>query len=350
VAELAAGLKAHVPPARLLRRLAGIVVYPVVISLVAIWAAPLKLPLLLQALLTLALVTPFGPLIYRLAYQSLADASVLVLLIVSVGVHFALLGLGLFFFGAEGFRNPSFWDTRFTMGPLTLTVWSIAQYLYARLPFETDRDFQPVSLHWELPNVLVVSAAHTPARTAQEFVSFAKGRSNGASYGSPGVGTTAHLCGSLFTARNGIDGVHVPFRGAAQIIPAMLSGDVTFAIDNLASYVPVIQEGRMRALAVTSAARHPALPDVPTMAEAGIENFTVQSWCAFGMPAGVPAPIVARASALMQQVANEPATKERFLRTGAHAIGSSPDGVWERARRERPLWQEMVRISGARLE
>ena len=238
----------------------------------------------------------------------------------------------------------------YTMGPLTLTVWSIAQYLYARLPFDTDRDFQPVSLHWELPNVLVVSSAHTPARTAQEFVGFAKARSGGASYGSPGVGTTAHLCGSLFTARNGIDGVHVPFRGAAQIIPAMLSGDVTFAIDNLASYVPVIQEGRMRALAVTSAARHPALPDVPTMAEAGIPNFTVQSWCAFGMPAGVPAPIVARASELMQQVANEPATKERFLRTGAHAIGSSPDGVWERARRERPLWQEMVRISGARLE
>ena len=129
VAELAAGLKAHLPPARLLRRLAGIVVYPVAISLVTIWAAPLKLPLLLQALLTLALVTPFGPLIYRLAYQSLADASVLVLLIVSVGVHFALLGLGLFFFGAEGFRNPSFWDERFTLGPLTLSGQTVIIFL-----------------------------------------------------------------------------------------------------------------------------------------------------------------------------------------------------------------------------
>ncbi len=129
VAELAAGLKAHLPPARLLRRLAGIVVYPVAISLVAIWAAPLKLPLLLQALLTLALVTPFGPLIYRLAYQSLADASVLVLLIVSVGVHFALLGLGLFFFGAEGFRNPSFWAERFSIGPLTLSGQTVIIFL-----------------------------------------------------------------------------------------------------------------------------------------------------------------------------------------------------------------------------
>jgi branched-chain amino acid transport system permease protein len=95
--------------------------YPVAISLLTIWLAPKGLPLLAQAALTLALVTPFGPLIYRIAYESLADASVLVLLIVSVGVHFALVGLGLYFFGAEGFRNPSFWDQRFTLGPLALS-------------------------------------------------------------------------------------------------------------------------------------------------------------------------------------------------------------------------------------
>jgi branched-chain amino acid transport system permease protein len=95
--------------------------YPVFISLVAIWAGPQKWPLLAQALLTLALVTPFGNLLYRLAYEKLADASVLSLLIVSVGVHFALLGLGLYFFGAEGFRNPSFWDQRFAVGALNIT-------------------------------------------------------------------------------------------------------------------------------------------------------------------------------------------------------------------------------------
>jgi tripartite-type tricarboxylate transporter receptor subunit TctC len=238
----------------------------------------------------------------------------------------------------------------YTMGPLTLTVWSIAMFLYERLPFNTDRDFQPISLHWELPNVLVVPAAHNPSRTVQEFIAWGRARRQGVSYGSPGIGTTAHLSGSLFTARTGLDGTHVPFRGAAQIIPAMLAGDLTFAIDNLASYVPLIQEGRARGLAVTSAERHPALPDVPTMAEAGVPDFTVQSWCAFGFPAGVPAPIVARASELVRQVSNEPGTQERFLRGGARAISSTPEGVWERARRERPLWQEMVRISGARLE
>ena len=103
--------------------------YPVAISLFAIWAAPRGLPLLAQAALALALVTPFGGLIYRIAYESLADASVLVLLIVSVGVHFALVGLGLYFFGAEGFRNPSFWDQRFSAGALTLSGQAIIVFV-----------------------------------------------------------------------------------------------------------------------------------------------------------------------------------------------------------------------------
>ncbi len=121
VADVAHGLRHHHAALRIGRRLLGTLAYPLLVSALAVWAAPQNLPLLVQALLTLALVTPFGALLYRLAYQSLADASVLVLLIVSVGVHFALTGLGLLFFGAEGFRNPSFWDARFAVGPLTLS-------------------------------------------------------------------------------------------------------------------------------------------------------------------------------------------------------------------------------------
>lgn len=119
--DLADGVRHRHKPKRIALQVLRTLAVPVVVSLVAIWAAPQKFPLVVQALLTLALVTPFGRLIYRLAYQSLADASVLVLLIVSVGVHFALVGMGLFFFGAEGFRNPSFWDERFNLGPLALT-------------------------------------------------------------------------------------------------------------------------------------------------------------------------------------------------------------------------------------
>jgi branched-chain amino acid transport system permease protein len=123
------GVRHALPVARIARRAGVTLAWPVTVSLLAIWLAPMKLPLLAQAALTLALVTPFGNLIYRLAYEKLADATVLVLLIVSVGVHFALVGLGLFFFGAEGFRNPSFWDERFNLGALTLSGQTLIIFL-----------------------------------------------------------------------------------------------------------------------------------------------------------------------------------------------------------------------------
>ena len=119
--DLVKGMRQRQAAAALLKQSLRTLAWPVAVSLIAIWAAPRGLPLLAQAALTVALVTPFGALLYRLAYESLADASVLVLLIVSVGVHFALVGLGLFFFGAEGFRNPSFWDARFSIGAMTLS-------------------------------------------------------------------------------------------------------------------------------------------------------------------------------------------------------------------------------------
>jgi branched-chain amino acid transport system permease protein len=118
--ELVNGLRHGTPVRRIALHMVRTLAWPVIASAVAVWAAPKGFPLVIQALLTLALVTPFGSLIYRLAYESLASASVLVLLIVSVGVHFALVGLGLVFFGAEGFRNPTFWDARFALGPLNL--------------------------------------------------------------------------------------------------------------------------------------------------------------------------------------------------------------------------------------
>ncbi|HSW06173.1 branched-chain amino acid ABC transporter permease [Aquabacterium sp.] len=129
LADLVNGFRHGHSPRRIVLRVLHTVAYPVLISALAIWAAPHNFPLLVQALLTLALVTPFGSLIYRLAYESLADATVLVLLIVSVGVHFALTGLGLLFFGAEGFRNPSFWDARFNVGPLMLSGQTLIIFL-----------------------------------------------------------------------------------------------------------------------------------------------------------------------------------------------------------------------------
>jgi len=170
------------------------------------------------------------------------------------------------------------------------------------------------------------------------------------SYGSPGVGTTAHLSGSLFCNRERIDGEHVPFRGAAQIIPAMLAGDLTFAIDNLPSYMPVIQEGRVRALAVTSTERWSTLPNVPTMAEAGVPDFTLTSWCAWTMPAGVPRPIVDKLNGAIRQIAEDPAQQARFMQTGARIRWSTPEDAAAFAASQRPFLRGVVEISGARMD
>ncbi len=129
VVETWQGWRNHVGTARLARNAAATLAWPVAIALIAAWAAPRQFPLVVQALLALAIVTPMGGLLYRLAYESLADATVLVLLIISVGVHFAMTGLGLLFFGAEGFRNPSFWDERFSLGPLALSGQTLIIFL-----------------------------------------------------------------------------------------------------------------------------------------------------------------------------------------------------------------------------
>jgi branched-chain amino acid transport system permease protein len=127
--DVIADARRGIPMSNVAMRALKALILPAVVLGITLWAAPLKLPLLLQSLLTLAIVTPLGPLVYRLAYEKLADATVLVLLIVSVGVHFALTGLGLVFFGAEGFRNPSFWDSRFSAGALTLSGQAVIIFM-----------------------------------------------------------------------------------------------------------------------------------------------------------------------------------------------------------------------------
>jgi len=188
-----------------------------------------------------------------------------------------------------------------------------------------------------------------PVKSLAEFLTWTKQKGQ-VSFGSPGVGTTPHLSGVLFSKRANIDAIHVPFRGAAQTIPAMLAGDVNFAIDNLASYVPVIQSGKMRALAVTSAKRWPTLPDIPTMEEAGIKDFIITSWAAFVVPAGTPRPIIDKLSAAQRQIAAEPSVQERFLTAGARVLSSTPEGAIAFAAKERAMWKDVVAASGAKVD
>ncbi len=215
---------------------------------------------------------------------------------------------------------------------------------------DPERDLLPVAVTWEMPNVAVVSPQHVPVQDLQGFVAWAKARRGGITYGSPGVTTTAHLSGALLAQRGGFEGTHAPYRGAAQIIPTLLTGDLDFALDNLASYLPVIQEGRLRGLAVTSAERWPTLPAVPTMAEAGVPDFVVTSWCTLCFPAGVPRPVVDRLNAAIRQVAAEPAVQGRYQQVGAKVLWSTPEDAAAHAAKERPRWRDLVRLTGARIE
>jgi tripartite-type tricarboxylate transporter receptor subunit TctC len=238
----------------------------------------------------------------------------------------------------------------YTLGAVTVSIMAINQFLYRRMPFDAAKDLAPVALAWELPNVAVVVPERVPASTLSGFLSWAKAQRKGVLYGSTGIGQTTHLSSALLFERTGIDATHVPYRGASQTIPSLLSGDVNFALDNLASYITLIQEGRMRALAVTSAERWPTLPDVPTMAEAGMPDFVVTVWGALVAPAQTPKPIVEKLNGAMRQIAADAAVQERFLQGGARAAWSTPEDAAARAAGERPKWQEMVRISGAQAD
>ena len=233
----------------------------------------------------------------------------------------------------------------YTIGAATVGHFAINQFLYKDMPFDPQRDMIPASLTWELPNVFVVAVDYVPAKTVAEFNAWAKQKGH-TNFGSPGVGTSPHLSGVLFAKRSGLDAVHVPFRGAAQTIPAMLSGAVDFAIDNLASYVPLIQSGKMRALAVTSAERWPTLPDVPTMGEAGVKDFVVASWGAFVLPAATPRLIIDNLSGAQKQIAADEAVQKRFLTAGARVLSSTPEQAISFADKERVMWKGVVALSG----
>ncbi|MFC0387178.1 Bug family tripartite tricarboxylate transporter substrate binding protein [Muricoccus vinaceus] len=235
----------------------------------------------------------------------------------------------------------------YTIGAGTVSNFSINQYLYKSVPYDIERDLRPVALAWEFPNIAVVAPGKVQAKTLAEFIAWARGRRGGITYGSTGVGTTTHLSSAMMFNRLGIEAVHVPYRGAAQIQPALLSGDIDFAIDGVASYQALVESGQIRALAVTSAERWPTLPEIPTMAEAGLENFVVTVWGGFVAPAATPDALVERLGNALKAVVEDATQRERFARVGAKPIWTTPAEAAARAARERPMWRDTIKASGA---
>jgi tripartite-type tricarboxylate transporter receptor subunit TctC len=238
----------------------------------------------------------------------------------------------------------------YTFGSAAVSNLVIAPFIYGRMAYDPQRDLVPVSMIWELPNVAFVAPQHCPARTLQEFIAWAKARPHGINYSSPGAGSTAHLCGALLAARQGYQGTHVSFRGAAQIYPALIANDVQFSIENISGYLPMFREGTLRPLAVTSAERWAGLPDVPTMAEAGVPDFVVTVWVACVAPAGTPQARIDKINATLRRAAADETVQQRFSQVGARVMWTSPEAVTARSEAERPMWRDAVNLSGARIE
>ncbi len=226
---------------------------------------------------------------------------------------------------------------------------AINQYVYRAMPYDTAKDFAPVSLVALVANVLAVNP-QVPARDLKELIALAKARPGTLNFATPGNGTTGHLSTELMKAMAGIDLTHVPYRGSGPALQDLLAGQVQMTIDNIPSALPHIQGGALRALAVTSAKRWFALPDVPTMAEAGIPNYEATSWFVVMAPARTPADIVNRLSAEIDTQLRTEDMRKKFREVGAEPVGGTPAALGAFLTAEQTKWKGVVEAAKVRLD
>jgi len=207
---------------------------------------------------------------------------------------------------------------------MVATSHAINPSVYAKLPYDTKRDLQPISHAVNLINVLGVGAS-VPAKTLQEFIDLAKKKPGELTFGSAGNGQSNHLSGELFSTAAGIRMIHVPYKGSAAALVDVIGGNVNSMFVDVLSAVPYIESGKMRALAVSGNARQPALPNVPTFAEAGLPNFNANSWLGIVTKAGTPPEIVAKLGAAAAAVMQDPAVRARLIAMGVQPVGSTPE-------------------------
>ena len=230
----------------------------------------------------------------------------------------------------------------------TVGTHAINGALYAKMPYDMVKDFAPITLLATTPNLLVVNN-DVPARNLAEFIALGK-REGKMTFASAGSGTSIHVSGELFKTMTGIDMTHIPYKGRATAIPDLLGGPVTMMFDNMPSSLPLVKEGRLRALGVTSLKRSPAAPEIPTIAEQGLPGFDAASWFALFAPAGTPRPIVDRLQVEVKKILAQPEIAKKLAEAGLDAVGSSPDELAAYQRTEIAKWAKVVRDSGAKVE
>ncbi|MCB4821755.1 Bug family tripartite tricarboxylate transporter substrate binding protein [Roseicella aerolata] len=243
----------------------------------------------------------------------------------------------------------------YTLLMCTVSSGAINYSLYgARMPYKPE-DFAHAGLMLQVPNAIFVTN-DLPVKTLKELVDYAKARPGKLNHGSSGAGTSLHLTGELLKTVAGIDMLHVPYRGSGPMLQEVIAGRIEVAVDNLPSVIGHLRDGRLRPLAVTTATRSPALPDVPTTAEAGFPGVQATAWFGVQAPAKTPKPIIDRLGAEIDAVVKEPETRARITDLGGMLPGLTPDGgttpeTFEAfVRAEIAKWTEVVRKSGATVE
>jgi tripartite-type tricarboxylate transporter receptor subunit TctC len=230
-----------------------------------------------------------------------------------------------------------------------LSTHAVNPTLYPNMPYDAIRDFAPITLLATTPNVLVVNPS-LPVNSVKDLIAYAKANPGKLAFGSGSNGSAGHLAGELFKVETGTDIIHVPYKGAAPAMQALLAGDVQFMFDNLASATPQVKAGKLRALAVTTARRSPLAPDLPTMAEAGLPGFDITTWYGLMAPAGTPSAIVAKWNAEVTKILNAPDVKERLAAQGAEAAPMTPDQFAAFIKSEIPKYARIVKASGAKVD
>jgi tripartite-type tricarboxylate transporter receptor subunit TctC len=228
-------------------------------------------------------------------------------------------------------------------------VLAYNKILYREMSFDPDKDLDPICLYAFQPNVLVVNPS-LPVKSVAELIALAKANPRKLNYASGGVGSTSHVAGELFKTMAGLEWQHVPYRGSGPSLVDLLAGHVQLTIDNLPAMLPQIKSGGVRALAISTAERWPALPDLPTIAEAGLSGYAAISWQMVAAPTGTPRPIIDRMAAAITKASADPAFKVKLAETGAATAGGTVDEARAFVKEEAVKWREVVIKSGAKTD
>jgi len=226
---------------------------------------------------------------------------------------------------------------------------AVNRFLFASLPYDPVADLAPVSLICDYPNVMAVPMS-SPAQTVKEFIANAKANPGKVTYASSGHGTSVHLSGELFKRMAGVDLQHIPYRGAGPALNDLIPGRVDVMFNNIGAIMPLIQGGKLRALGVTSAQRAATLPDVPTVAEAGVPGFDVSAWYALFVPAKTPESIIRKMHADTVIALSDPTTKARLEQLGVTVVGSTPEGLRAHLKSEMDKWGAIIKEAGIKVE